>query len=180
MTERDDVARRIMGDTCEVFTESPGWEDAHFETFSWCELHNPGAWPEYLTEEGGPVARTWLGGIDAGVCHAAAAAADGILALLPGRTEPSTEVLARAILRSKNSAEFTELAECQGYPIWTVALKESEAILRRLPGRSESEVKAEALYDLAAHMETLPAGTRTIHDPATVRAHANPYRKDQQ
>ena len=50
-----------------------------------------------------------------------------------------------------------------------------------LPGRTESEVKTEALYDLAAHMETLPAGARTLHDPATIRAHAdrNHPRKDQ-
>lgn len=48
--------------------------------------------------------------------------------------------------------------------------------------RTESAVKAEALYDLAAHMETLPAGTRTLHDPATIRAYAdrNHPRKDQQ
>lgn len=68
-----------------------------------------------------------------------------------------------ADLRKATDSQFSR-------SLMSVRLKYIEGLL---PTRTEDQIKADALHDLAAHMETLPAGTRTTHDPATIRAHAD-------
>lgn len=103
-----------------------------------------------------------------------------LLAAHPEPTKPAEDAAFEAAeLALADDCDAAGLGRCKCPSDRQVRIT-ADAVLALLPGRTEAEVKAEALYDLAAHMETLPAGTRTLHDPATIRAHAdrNHPRKD--
>lgn len=70
--------------------------------------------------------------------------------------KPGREEIARLLLSIRHhTPETCVVMEQQGHPWWLEALEQADAVLALLPGKTEAEVKAEALREAAAEFGSL-------------------------